>query len=341
MKRNGPTHPKTLWLRSGLKLSKYEVVGLLEMFWHFVARTAPQGDIGKWTDEQIAEGVEWRGDASELVRNLVDSGFVDEDRKCRLIVHDWEEHADGALKKTLQRAGLAFVKPADKRRTNGRQTASARPTSEGDKRPTAVPCLTPPHPTQPDPIVAPPTGAAPTLPEVVRPQPWNQLAVGHWIRLMGPIQPESAMASRITKQLTPVVKEHLWRVVEPLWVEALEDAVASPCPEAFVPESFVRAFHARLAKSMGQARASPAAREKARGTMASTSAAIREISSPILEAMRHDRSSVGRGGGAVGLELARRGQDGGAESAPGGDDAGEARPPDRPAVELRRPKGAQ
>lgn len=124
VKRGTPSHPKTLWLKAGLGLSKHEVVGVLELLFHFGAQHAPQGDIGKWSDAQIAEGVEWTRDPAELVRNLVDSGYLDVSKKHRLLLHEWHIHADQGVKKFLQRNGLKFLTLSGHRPPKGRQCPS-------------------------------------------------------------------------------------------------------------------------------------------------------------------------------------------------------------------------
>lgn len=83
---------------------------MLELLFHFTAKFAPQGNIGRWTNDQIASGMRWPGDPDLLVRGLVEGGWLDEDKKLRLVVHDWSEHADDSVKKRLIRSGLKFVK---------------------------------------------------------------------------------------------------------------------------------------------------------------------------------------------------------------------------------------
>jgi len=54
MLRGTPEHPKAIALQKALGLSKPNVVGLLELLWHFTAAYAPAGDVGRWPDEAIA-----------------------------------------------------------------------------------------------------------------------------------------------------------------------------------------------------------------------------------------------------------------------------------------------
>ena len=117
MKRGTPRHPKMLRLLQALGLHpkhKAEVVGYLELLWHFTAEYAPRGDIGRYADDQIEGACEWYGKCGRLVEAFTTSGWVDMDREHRLIVHDWSDHADGTVKKKLERAGQSFLVVTDK-----------------------------------------------------------------------------------------------------------------------------------------------------------------------------------------------------------------------------------
>jgi hypothetical protein len=109
MKRGTPDHPKTLDLQAELHLSKWGAVGVLECLWHFAAQYARQGDIGRFSDEQIARAIGWEGDAGQLVVALVRAGWLDECPRYRLVIHDWSEHADDTTKKNLARRKLGFA----------------------------------------------------------------------------------------------------------------------------------------------------------------------------------------------------------------------------------------
>jgi hypothetical protein len=117
MKRGATEHPKLLDLCSRLGLHKYEAVGILETLWHFTAKFAPQGDIGKYSDAAIAKAVGWqrptgtKGVTPEcrLSDALVSAGWLDRHPLYRLIVHDWEDHADQTLRRFLASRKLAFA----------------------------------------------------------------------------------------------------------------------------------------------------------------------------------------------------------------------------------------
>jgi len=108
MKRGAVDHPKLQRLQRRLKLTRFQAMGLMEALWHFVGRYSPEGDIGRWADEEIAAWVEWDGDAEELIDTLVLCGWLDRDPRHRLLVHDWPDHADEATRIALKRAGKTF-----------------------------------------------------------------------------------------------------------------------------------------------------------------------------------------------------------------------------------------
>jgi hypothetical protein len=96
-------------LAQRLGCDRAKAVGTVELLLHFVARYAPAGDIGKWTDDAIARAVDWRGEPSELVSCLADSRWLDHSEEHRFIVHDWSEHADDSIHMTLARAVRLFA----------------------------------------------------------------------------------------------------------------------------------------------------------------------------------------------------------------------------------------
>ena len=103
--RSAFDHPKFRGLAQSLGVPRYRVVGILECLWHFTARFAPQGDIGRFTNQQIGEWLEFE-DHDNLVESLCKNGWIDRCQEKRLVVHDWGQHADEAVKKKLKRNGL-------------------------------------------------------------------------------------------------------------------------------------------------------------------------------------------------------------------------------------------
>ena len=129
MKRGTPDHPKTRLLAAKLKLKRFQAVGVLESIWHFTAQYAKRGDIGKWSDEEIASAIEWDGDPSELIAALVAARLLDEDPTHRLLVHDWETHADQTVIRSDEVKKLGFARPMLANASNCSTNAS-QPTPE-------------------------------------------------------------------------------------------------------------------------------------------------------------------------------------------------------------------
>ena len=121
MKRGTPEHPKTKLLAQLLNIEIWGAVGLLELLWHFTAKYAPRGDIGRYSDREIAAALHWQRPTGErgvtpeckLSEALVTAKWVDRCPVNRLVVHDWPEHADQAVTKFLSRHRLSFVRTGD------------------------------------------------------------------------------------------------------------------------------------------------------------------------------------------------------------------------------------
>lgn len=103
MKRGCPDRPKTVDLAADLGLKRWEVMGVLEALWHFTASHAKRGDVGKWTNSQIANSIGWdRTSPDELVDALVRHKFLDTCDEHRLVVHDWQEHCDQTVSRSSE-----------------------------------------------------------------------------------------------------------------------------------------------------------------------------------------------------------------------------------------------
>jgi len=110
VKRTAFDHPKFRRLARLLNLpAPWGPLGIMEALSHFTAKHAPQGDIGKWSDEEIADGIGWDQDPSKLIDALVEARLFDRHPTYRLVVHDWHEHCDDSTRKTLKRNGLDFI----------------------------------------------------------------------------------------------------------------------------------------------------------------------------------------------------------------------------------------
>jgi hypothetical protein len=110
-------------LKRRLRLPQYAVIGVLESLWLFTMSNAPRGDIGRHTDEDIAAGIDYEGEATGLIQCLVGTGWLDESEEHRLVVHDWHDHAPNFIHAKLKKLGQSFV-------TKPGQTEGSEPTLE-------------------------------------------------------------------------------------------------------------------------------------------------------------------------------------------------------------------
>jgi hypothetical protein len=144
MKRGTTRHPKFRELRALLQVHDYQVVGILESLWDVAAEFHDDGDVGRWSAEQIARAIDWPGDAQHLVRSLIGAGWLDEvtgEPGVRFSVHDWLCHCpnhvwDRCKKRVLRqlkkgeqavnpRLLAAFRKAQSERNRNGAEDDDA------------------------------------------------------------------------------------------------------------------------------------------------------------------------------------------------------------------------
>ena len=110
MKREAVSHTKMKRLCRRLDIPTWQAVGLLESIWLLTAREAPRGDIGKLSDEDIAIGIDYRGNEQPMIEALVHCGWLDRSDAFRLVVHDWADHADDSVHMKVARTKQYFVR---------------------------------------------------------------------------------------------------------------------------------------------------------------------------------------------------------------------------------------
>jgi hypothetical protein len=109
MKRGTPEHPKVYDLMEILSRRRPEVLGYLELLWQFTSKYTPRGDVGRFSDARIEAACDWRGRKGALIDGLVRSRWIDRDSTHRLVIHDWEAHADETVKRRLSRDKTNFI----------------------------------------------------------------------------------------------------------------------------------------------------------------------------------------------------------------------------------------
>lgn len=95
---------KRLHRRLGFR-TRRETIGLLEALWIFAQNNARAGDVGRYTDDELAAELEWSGSPAELVAALVETGWLDRCLERRLLIHDWADHSPNWLKGVVAKMG--------------------------------------------------------------------------------------------------------------------------------------------------------------------------------------------------------------------------------------------
>ena len=132
-------HPKLARLCHDLKITPYEAIGRLHVFWWWCVDYAPNGHLFKYDDLQIAEGAEWTDDPKKFIEALVNANLLDRTDH-GLVVHDWLDFCGELVKQRCRRL-------KEKRRSMRHVSPSKSRHPTGPNQPNQ------PDPTQPNPTV--------------------------------------------------------------------------------------------------------------------------------------------------------------------------------------------
>lgn len=150
MKHSTPDSMKFKKLQRRLGVSRKEVVGTLELLWIATQTNARRGDIGRYSNEEIAIECDWEGDPDHLIDSLVESGWLDRCEVHRLVVHDWQDHAPRYVHAWVKSQKTTFAKAVSAEATT---EAPIEATIGGTVEATVeggTPNQTKPHPTKPN-----------------------------------------------------------------------------------------------------------------------------------------------------------------------------------------------
>ncbi len=109
MKKGTDGLAKFLLMLRDLKLPKYAGKGLLQDLWDFTALNAPEGNLGKFTNEEIALSIGYESDPDELIEVLLKRGWLDEHGSHRIVVHDWSDHCEDSIHDRLAKERRFFA----------------------------------------------------------------------------------------------------------------------------------------------------------------------------------------------------------------------------------------
>lgn len=118
MKREAFDHPKLKLCAAELGIRMATMRGIIESLWLVASINWPRGDVGRWSNRQIAAAIDTEVDPDELMRALVNNGLLDEipAEDGRLYVHDWHEHCDRHVNVRLLKRRETYANGAPARR---------------------------------------------------------------------------------------------------------------------------------------------------------------------------------------------------------------------------------
>ena len=123
-KRGTLEHPKTKRLARQIDMPAWAALGLLEAFWHWIGRYCP---TGAFTSEDWFDCADTIRLDPGVLQALIASGYVDQFGDA-FLVHDWQDHADDTVKKTLQKRDEVFADGSAVRKS------SSKPPETNDSR---------------------------------------------------------------------------------------------------------------------------------------------------------------------------------------------------------------
>lgn len=118
MKRGTDNLAKFLFLQKDLKLPKFATVGLLQTLWDFTGVNTPEGNIGKFTNEEIAMAIGYEDDPDALVECLIRRAWLDTSEVHRLVIHHWPDHCEDRIHERLAKERRLFADGSKPRLTS-------------------------------------------------------------------------------------------------------------------------------------------------------------------------------------------------------------------------------
>lgn len=95
-------HPKTKRAARLLGISQVCVVGHLHYLWWWALDYAQDGNLERYTAEEIADAAMWEGDAGQFVEALRSAGFIDGGESYS--IHDWQDTAGKLIDRRRENA---------------------------------------------------------------------------------------------------------------------------------------------------------------------------------------------------------------------------------------------
>lgn len=103
-------HPKLRKAAKLLGLSEAEIVGRLMYLWWWAVDYAPDGDLSRYTVEDVELAADWGGEPGAFVEAFCNcgygkgAGFLERDAEGRLKIHDWQDYAGKLIERRARNA---------------------------------------------------------------------------------------------------------------------------------------------------------------------------------------------------------------------------------------------
>jgi hypothetical protein len=251
MKTTTPDSMKFRRLQRKLGVSKCHTVGILELLWIATAKNTPLGDIGKFSNEEIAIECDWEGDPDELVTALLECRWLDAHDQYRLVIHDWADHCPNHIKANVERWDKKFAVPP---KEHPKDTPRDTPREHPKEHPQGIvpPSLAYPNLSKPNPSSPSPTNPGPANPDG---KPWSEVwgAVGVGDEFFERVRDE---ANRFARLKRPIDRDLVWQAC---WVAVQfdRDCVAEVCEkvrqgDVRSPTSYLNAAMRKLCERNGE-----------------------------------------------------------------------------------------
>ncbi len=123
-------HPKLARLCRALQINQPQAIGHLHLLWWWTLKYAPDGDLSRFEEWEIALAAGWQGEPHDFILAMLASGFADpagEDPCQGIKLHDWQDYGGKlhrrrqaeAERKRERRDSTSGGHPADVLKTSG------------------------------------------------------------------------------------------------------------------------------------------------------------------------------------------------------------------------------
>jgi hypothetical protein len=127
-------HPKVKKAARLAGINEFEMIGRLHCLWWWAIDYAPDGDVTKYSKEDIEAAVDWNGDPGKLYDALIECGFnghcgLLEDVDGLIVIHDWQMYGG----KIIGRRETDAERKRNIRRTSAGHPQDGEQTAHVDK----------------------------------------------------------------------------------------------------------------------------------------------------------------------------------------------------------------